>query len=175
MTIIKQLSGYSCSCSFAWLLCWKWYHGVTTLLWIIGYYWLGGRNAATRTGASKAGLAITITLGTNEYLSRSPRSKNTATWWKCLQCSVPLQRTEDHLPSLWDCQPRSCSDAVSLPLDEEAEQEESHTEMLWILTPGPRGVGGQWRPHPSTVLPGPAWRDNALLTTVVLVSSKIIP
>lgn len=39
--------------------------------------------------------------------------------------------------------PRSCSDAVSLPLDEEAEQEESHTHRVWILAPGPREVGGQ--------------------------------
>lgn len=74
---------------------------------------------------------------------------------------------------------RSCSHAVSLPLDEETEQEGSHTHTQTMdldtrTQRGWRAVKALLQEPSSTVLPGPAWKDNALFTAVVLVSSKML-
>lgn len=69
--------------------------------------------------------------------------------------------------------PRSCSDCVSLPLGEEAEQEESHTPGCGFQHQDLEGLEGSEGLNSSPVLPSPAWKDNKLFTTVVLVSSKI--
>ena len=69
------------------------------------------------------------------------------------------------------------SDGFSLPSNEEAEQEESHTQAMDFDTRTQVGwstAEASLQKPSSTSLPGPAWKHSTLSTKMVLVSSKII-
>lgn len=145
MTIIKQLSSYFYSCCFAWLLYYKWYHGVTTVLWIIGYYWVLGWKKCWDQDRCQWGRA-----GQLPSLFKAAHRAVMSTCHALPEAKIQLldkeaysilyyykeQKTISHLHGIVSSNSTVRHlDVFSLLLSEEAEQEESHIYKLWTLIP----------------------------------------